>query len=282
MNRLSPSPRSGATPPTAMPGPRNPLSISALGAAILLAVALLVPLFPRAALADHLVLAADTWCPFNCDPRDELPGFMVEIARAAFEAEGHSVEYVVMPWKRAVEEARNGRVDGVIGALKGDAPDLVFPENETGMARIGFYTLKSSDWTYAGPDSAKGRVFGSARGYSYGPEIDDMIARRIMHVDEVGGVSPLVCNLCKLQAGRIDVLVAEGNAMAGEARRLKMFDEIRFAGSPNAGSPVYIAFSPAGPRSREYARTLSEGVEKLRKTGRLAKILKAYGLEDWE
>lgn len=265
-----------------MPGPRNPLPLPALGATILLAAALLAPLFPRAALADHLVLAADTWCPFNCDPRDERPGFMVEIARAVFEADGHSVEYVVMPWKRAVEEARNGRVDGVIGALKGELPDLVFPEDETGMARIGFYTLKSTDWTYAGPDSVKGRVFGSARGYSYGPEIDAMIARRVMHVDEVSGVSPLTSNLCKLQAGRIDVLVAETNALADEARRLKMLHEIRFAGAPNADSPVYIAFSPAGPRSREYARTLSEGVEKLRRSGRLASILKAYGLKDWE
>jgi polar amino acid transport system substrate-binding protein len=50
-------------------------------------------------------------------------------------------------------------------------------------------------------------------------------------------------------------------------------------GDPN---PLYIAFSPSDPRSPAYAALLSEGVVRLRASGRLAAILARYGLADWE
>jgi ABC-type amino acid transport substrate-binding protein len=35
-------------------------------------------------------------------------------------------------------------------------------------------------------------------------------------------------------------------------------------------------------RSPEYAAALDRGVEVMRKNGRLAEILKKYGIDDWE
>jgi polar amino acid transport system substrate-binding protein len=260
---------------------RIPHPSPALLATVLLAWAL-TAVFPNRVLAERLILAADAWCPFNCAPEADLPGFMIDIARAVFEESGHTVEYVVMPWKRAVDEARNGGVDGVVGALRDDAPGFIFPDNESGMARIGFYTLKDSDWTYSDRDSVGTRVFGTARGYSYGREIDAMIAEKVLKVDEVGGISPLVYNLCKLREGRIDAVVAERSALESETLRLNITDEIRYAGSPEEGEPVYIAFAPGKPRSGEYARMLSRGMDALRKSGRLEAILKRYGVRDWK
>ena len=46
---------------------------------------------------------------------------------------------------------------------------------------------------------------------------------------------------------------------------------------------VYTVFSPATPaKSKQYAQILVKGIEKLRQTGNLDKILAKYGLEDWE
>ena len=33
------------------------------------------------ARADEVVLLADAWCPYNCEPGSDTPGFMIEIAR---------------------------------------------------------------------------------------------------------------------------------------------------------------------------------------------------------
>ena len=60
---------------------------------------------------------------------------MVDIAREIFAASGFDVEYRNYGWARSLSLARENRIDGVIGALKGDAPDFVFPERPMGTAR---------------------------------------------------------------------------------------------------------------------------------------------------
>ncbi|SFV56538.1 ABC transporter, periplasmic domain [hydrothermal vent metagenome] len=55
----------------------------------------------------------------------------------------------------------------------------------------------------------------------------------------------------------------------------------KIAGSTYADN-VYLAFSPNNPHSKEYAKILSEGINTLRKSGELDKILAKYGLHDWE
>ncbi len=58
-------------------------------------------------------------------------------------------------------------------------------------------------------------------------------------------------------------------------------DAVESAGQVGAPEPVFIAFSPANPRAKEYARILDEGMKKLRSSGRLEKILGKYGIKDW-
>ncbi len=45
-----------------------------------------------------ITLAADIWCPYNCDSKDERPGFMVELAKEIFQKKGINVQYVIVPW----------------------------------------------------------------------------------------------------------------------------------------------------------------------------------------
>ena len=248
---------------------------------LLLAALLCLPaLIPQPAQAETLRLAADSWCPFNCEAEAEKPGFLIEIARTIFGDRGIEVEYLVMPWKRAVSEARSGRVDGIVGALYSDAPGFIFPASECGFAQNGFFTLRP-DWTYDGPESLQGLTFGTARGYSYGREIDELIGRGLLNADMISGNAPIVSNLQKLKAGRVDVVVAERSVLVLEAERLGLGDRIRFAGTPDTGNNVYIAFSPEGARSRQYAGMIDQGMAELRASGRLRKIMARYGLKVW-
>ena len=33
---------------------------------------------------DKLKVRADLWCPYNCEPKDKSPGYMVEVLQIAF------------------------------------------------------------------------------------------------------------------------------------------------------------------------------------------------------
>lgn len=77
---------------------------------------------------------------------------MVDIAREIFAASGFDVEYRNYGWARSLSLARENRIDGVIGALKGDAPDFVFPERPMGTAvsactRTRRANGNTGDWT---------------------------------------------------------------------------------------------------------------------------------------
>ena len=45
------------------------------------------------AAADTISIRGDMWCPVNCDPKAERPGYMIEIAREVFEPKGHKIDY---------------------------------------------------------------------------------------------------------------------------------------------------------------------------------------------
>ena len=54
--------------------------------------------------ADVITLRADEWCPYNCQPKSQNPGFIIEIAETVFKKAGHTIDYQVMPWARPRSE----------------------------------------------------------------------------------------------------------------------------------------------------------------------------------
>ncbi|MTI42815.1 polar amino acid transport system substrate-binding protein [Roseibium hamelinense] len=98
--------------------------------------------------AADIVIAADPWCPFNCEPGSDRPGVMVEIAREVFEPLGHTVTYETVNWSRALVETREGKYDAVFGATRGDAEDFVFPELAQPVSGNAYFVRADDDWTY--------------------------------------------------------------------------------------------------------------------------------------
>ncbi|MDN3718985.1 transporter substrate-binding domain-containing protein [Roseibium salinum] len=137
-----------------------------------------------------MTFAADSWCPVNCAPGSERPGYMVEIVEAILEPKGYDVRYVNVNWSRALLYARSGRFDAVLGALKGDAPDFVFPAEPQGETEIGIFVPKSSSWQYTSEASLKDKRIGLIRDYAYGEELERHI-RLQAHPTYAGGEHPL-------------------------------------------------------------------------------------------
>ena len=249
-----------------------------LAGIIFLSSALFLP--GAVAGADQIVLAADRWCPINCEPDSTEPGIMVEIAREIFSQAGHRVEYRLMPWARAIKEAREGNITGIIGAFEGDAPDFIFPDRELLMVSGNvFFVSRESDWDYKDTTSLSDIILGAILEYDYGETINSYIKTHLdsKQVQLISGNDPLERNISKLLRGRVDVLIEASPVFWYTASKMGVKDKLRSAGEASAPEKCFIAFSPAIEKSEEYAKILSDGIEKLRESGKLQEILDKYG-----
>lgn len=228
----------------------------------------------------HVIIAADPWCPHNCEAGAAHEGYMIDIAREAFGLAGITVEYVNMSWARALQQTEDGYVDAVVGALPGDAPDFVFPEVATGHSIIALYTHPDNDWQYNGIESLSGFTLLAINGYAYSPELDAYIARHQSNPERVwvlSGAAPLGRAIELMYQHRSDVFPEDQYVMEWQLKKDANNAELRMAAVLNE-SPIYIAFSPASGDSPELAALLSKGAKALQRSGRLPQIMARYGL----
>lgn len=232
-----------------------------------------------AAFADVIVLGADPWCPYNCDPDSENPGYMVEIAREALAPFGHEVEYVTVSWARGIRQAELGQINGVIGAVPEEVPEFIFgPSIGTSQDSMVFRSGEAIPLEQF--SEMEGLRIGAINGYEYYGPVNDYIQANSNDRDLVqytSGDDALEQNLRKLAAGRLDI-VAEVRAVIDYSIQtigLEGQFEVVVAEDPDE---IFIAFSPALETSQTYADQLSEGVQLLRDTNRYDAILAKYGL----
>lgn len=236
------------------------------------------------AAAQIVTMKADLWCPYNCEPDSDRPGFAVDIARAVFGPAGYTVEYSVLPWARTLDSVRAGETTIAIGATAGDVADrgLIVGKEPIGLQRNALAMRKDAAFAYSGPDSLRDRRLGAILGYSYDDAIDAHIAahKGTDAVQLIGGDDALQQNIRKLLAGRVDAVVDSVDVLryavvrAGQTERVSLVE----IGEPSA---IYLAFSRANPDAPELIRKLDEGIAAMRRDGRLAAILGRYGAMDW-
>lgn len=233
------------------------------------------------AWADEIVLASpDYWCPFSCKAGAAQEGFTVDIVREIFTAAGHSVRLVNQNYSRALMDVRAGIYTATPSTFRSEAPDFVFPAQPISRNRYCVYVATGKRWTYRGAASlARLERVGVIRDYSYGAALDAAIkaAPKRFEVHTGDGLTERM--LRRLQLGRLDAFIEEESLVA---YTLKQHGELsaRNAGC-EAPSYAYMALSPQHPRAQDYARVFSDGMQKLRRSGRLKAILSSYGLTEW-
>lgn len=244
---------------------------------------LLVLSLPSAASqAEPLRLAADRWCPFNCQASSRSPGYIIEIAQQVF-APDYQVSLVEMPWSRALRHTQKGVYQAVVGALAGEAEGFIYPKLAIGKAQQVLVMRSDSNWQYQGVPSLEDLTIAVIADYDYNDELDAYISahqhRRNLVVVRSEQALERMHKL--LMERKINGYVEDKSVVNYYTHQRGDNNDIRFATSFST-EPVYIAFSPANPQSPALAHRLSEGIQGLRNSGELAKILQRYGLSDWQ
>lgn len=251
---------------------------------VLAALAAAVCLAAPAAYADVITVRADEWCPFNCAPGSDKPGYGIEVMKLIFEKAGHSIDYKTMPWARALDECRKGAIASVIGTMPVESPDFVFPAESIGVSDNTFVVKKGSSWKYAGPASLESIRLGVNQDYEYGGEVGEYVKankNNRARIDSLSGDGALEQNLKKVAAGRVDAVVESATVLRMKLASLGLADKVDFVGTVEV-QEAFIAFSPAGPKSKEYAAIVEKGIAELRSSGKLAEILAKYQATDWK
>ena len=233
---------------------------------------------PKYIVASEIVIAADNWCPINCDTIGSNQGFMVEIAKTIFEKKGHTINYIQLPWNRAVFMAREGEIDGIVGAFHGDAPDFIFPQNEQSVLTNSFYALKNSNLNIKSTDSLQAVTLGIVSGYDYGINLNEYIREADKsRIVSIGGDKNLVNRLMALlESKRVDVIVEADLVFKYETLKMEKHEHFKHVGNATKPMKAYIAFSPNSSKSLKYSKILSDGMEEIKLSGELGNIMEKY------
>lgn len=193
-------------------------------------------------------------------------GATVAVAKAAFEAVGWKVEIKFVPWKRAVDMAREG-TDGVVGYfpeyLDPSVTDFAFSAS-MGNSPLGLVqnTAKPVTWTTIA-DLKAIQPIGVVDGYVNTVEFDEAVAKGALKVD---AVTDDALNVKKVAAGRIQAAVIDQHVLGwflkNDASLKGLSDKVAFNEKPLAIKTLHVAFgkNPAADAARA---ALDAGLEKI-------------------
>lgn len=230
--------------------------------------------------ADIWTIRADYWCPYNCAPEDAQPGYMIEILQRAARSNGHVLDYKLMPWPRALEQARLGTITGVVGMVASNRSGLVVSD-KMGIDATCVFVRKDSALRYEKPaDLDQFNRIGIVEGYGYPPEFMQWHTGNPTRVQALAGDNTLEMQAKKLAAGRIDAFVENVNVVRYAQTHIP---ELRMAhnGGCMRDETLYFGYSAKNPRAQEIKTQVDQTLAAMRKSGELRKLLDKYGVALW-
>ena len=236
-------------------------------------------MFPCFSFAQTVVVAADEWFPMNGEPNNDRPGFMIELATQALALQNIKLDYRVVPWERAIIQARQNKIDCIVGAAKEEVPDFVFGQEEFALDAMTFFVNDGDNWQFNTVESLNNRKVGSISGYKYGEPFDSWIEKNGY---VLAGNNALDRNIKMLQTKRIDTIIESELVMGAKLQSLNATEYVKSAGNTGTLEYLYLACGPDNPNSSTIVKSLDEGIRTLRKRGHVQEIMYRYGLSDWK
>lgn len=238
--------------------------------------------FSHAADVKTLALVADPWCPFTCEPEAANQGLMIDVAREVLQAQGYKIEYKTLNWARAIDDTRAGKYSAIVGALRPDAPDFIFPKVSFADQKSCFYRLKDGSWKYTGLESLKDMTIGLVNDYKYGDPFDGWVEQQKVGkskaIDFVAGVGTTEKLFLKLQEKRIKAIIEDESVVTYLAARPG--NPIAKVAFEKVGclekQPLYVAFSPGNKESAALADAFDQGYAKAVAAKKIEAIKKKY------
>ncbi|RDH43652.1 substrate-binding periplasmic protein [Zooshikella ganghwensis] len=104
-----------------------------------------------------------------------LKGYSWEIVRQSYHKMGYTIELNILPWPRALEFVKEGKVNLLFPAGKNSARQKIFHYSKeyVNEAKFLIYTLKNKSINWKGVKSLKGMNIAVKKDYNYGELFND-------------------------------------------------------------------------------------------------------------
>ncbi|MDX1298097.1 MAG: transporter substrate-binding domain-containing protein [Pseudomonas sp.] len=211
------------------------------------ALAVLSILIPASTAAEELHFVTEEFPPFSYSRGAIASGALPEIVAATCMILQWHCPIEVLPWRRALQLAEEGEVDGIFTVIQSPARQQAFFITPMLMTSdYDFYTRRSSNFRYTQPDDLRGRPFGV-----YGPPGTSFILQE--HLQDTPNV--------------------EVKLVTNNLRLLLML---------NAGELTSISYGIGFSRKKDSLaqfQAFNRGLSTLRNSGQLATIVQRYALQ---
>ncbi len=224
--------------------------------------------------AEELRLTNGEWPPFTSETYFEH-GFISHVVKEAYKLEGIDVEYTFLPWKRALQEARDGDIwDGSVAWSMADGRTdyFIFTDPIIELSDV-FFHRKDLPFDWSTFEDLKSYRIGATIGYSYGDAFAEAEKNGLITVERI---STDESNFKKLAQGRINLFpcvlevgyeILANNISPGVANRITNHPR------PLRRVGYHVILSKKNPRSEYYAEAFNRGLQKLKDSGSYEKFL---------
>ncbi|GIU21104.1 hypothetical protein TUM4433_00030 [Shewanella schlegeliana] len=223
--------------------------------------------------AEQIVVASDIWCPYICTDNS---GYVVELTQQAFASVDIEVKFESLPFQRALTLTSQHKLDAVLAVTAEHISTFSLSSNHVpiGQYTNDFYTPVNSNWQYSSLKSLDSKLIATILGYDYGESLNRYLENHNSHV-RTSGEAPLKTNLYLATKNRIDLLIGNRYVIDYTAKQYGYSSDIRFAGSENKSTALYVGFSN-DDKGHSYASLFAQGIENLKQSGEYQAILDRY------
>lgn len=221
--------------------------------------------------AETITVCSDNnfWYPFTLTENGKAAGLHIDIINTALTNLGHTVKFRPLPWKRCLDEAKNGQVDGVATASYKDkrAEFLRYPD-DAATSKVGEFrvsqveyvivTASSSPYEFDGNVASLPQPVRAPRGYSV---VDDLQKEGVKVDSEARGDENNVKKL--LRAGK-GVVVTIPEVIKALEKKPSYQGKLKISAIPLKSKSYYLPFSHKSKLSEEKIAAIWNEIVKIR------------------
>lgn len=242
-----------------------------------LCAALCLSLLPTTGWGQSLQFVTEEFPPFSFSRGAQVGGAITEVAQAVCDHLTYECSFAIYPWRRSLQLAEDGQVDGIFTVIDSPARQAAF--NITPMivtSRYDVYSLRDNDFEYRQPSDMSGQVIGV-----YGPSGTSFVLGELLKEVEDVKTQMTTNNqrlMLMLNAGRFgrNGLVVLNSDVARHLTTHNASYRVRRAGHL-AEISYGIGFSRKKV-SKEQFNAFNQGLQQLTERGDIGRILQAHGL----
>ncbi|MCP3921203.1 MAG: amino acid ABC transporter substrate-binding protein [Desulfobacterales bacterium] len=249
----------------------------------------LILLFNCAKAENTIKFVWNSYCPYTCNPSSgETPGYAMEIVVEIFKNSKYKAVFSeIRSWNRAMNMVKNGDSDAIIFTFYPSNAEKLFIVPKEVMAiekNICFAIRKDSQWKLKNVNSLKNlEQIGVYKDTIWLDKTFTAFEKK--HTNKFNylhGDNIIERAFKMLFNGRIDAWEDAETILKYQIHKRKIKNLRIEKYTLKTVSTGGTLFSKKNKKSKEYAMFLSAGIKKLRKSGKLEKIIKKYGLDLWD